>query len=150
MLYKHFRGPYFETEIPTDWVISSDLTYQAIFYAPPDLDNRMGSNLSVIIRSPFSSEDFQEVINANNESLQTLDGFTLHESDDMQLGDVPAYWHLFTWRNVEGLPILQQQLLIIADEKLFMFTSTRPYELEDTDVLDAAFNHIFESVRIFQ
>jgi hypothetical protein len=146
MEYKHFRGPGFTLEIPTDWFISSSPEFQAIFVAPPT-PNPVQPNLVIAVRFLQPGATVNDVA-AETQAIQSAEYPQYHilaEHDYTQTGGV-AIQRLYQWVSEEGTLVLQHQTFVLIGQVLYTLTATRlAGDSPDDQAVDDAFVHMMRS-----
>lgn len=150
MEYKHFEGPGFQMEVPTNWFISSSLQFQAIFLAPPPFEG-VQPNLAIAVRRiqpDITVGDIAEEARLVQEREYPY--FQVLSENDITEQGGAVYQRLYQWFNREiDQHILQLQTFVVIPEVLFTLTATRSV-VNDTSLLpiDEVFKHMLASFRL--
>jgi len=148
--YKHFEGPGFQMEVPTNWFISSSLQFQAIFLAPPPFEG-IQPNLAIAVRRiqpDITVGDIAEEARLVQEREYPY--FEVFSENDTTDQGGAAFQRLYQWYNREtDQLVLQLQTFVVTSEVLFTLTATRSV-VEDTSGLpiDDVFMHMIRSFRL--
>lgn len=142
---KHFQGPGFVMEVPTDWFISSSPQFQAVFLSPPTADG-LRANLTVSMRPVEADVTVLAVAQATGEAqaAEYPQYEVLEEIDYTQQGG-SGFLRRYRWRNDDG-PLVQTQAFFLVAQMLFTLTGTA----RDTIADDAQpiFNAMIDSFRV--
>ncbi|HEX3049304.1 MAG TPA: DcrB-related protein [Aggregatilineaceae bacterium] len=142
MEFKHFRGPAFRIDVPTDWFVGATPQFQAIFQAPV-VRQGIQPNLTVAVR-PVKPEVVATAVAAQTRDVQEKEypGYqVLTEYDYTPEGGI-AVQRLYQWQQ-NGVGILQLQVFVVVAQLLYTLTATRPAD-DDPD-LDAVFAQMVQS-----
>lgn len=149
MDYKHFQGPGFSMEVPTDWFISSSVQSQVIVLAPPT-ETGARPNLAVSM-TPVRPDVTVTAIAEEARTLQVQEypGYEVLSERDFSDDGGSAFQRVYQWqRESTGEPLVQIQTFIVAGQMLFTITGTRFASEANADELDAAFAHMVASFRV--
>lgn len=150
MEFKHFNGPGFELQVPTDWLISSSLQFQAIFLAPEPykgVQPNLAISLQRIKPEITVTEIAEEARRVQERDYPYFE--VLSENDTTPEGGI-AFQRLYQWYNtgVEQL-LLQLQVFIVIPEVLFTLTATRSVVNDESALpLDDVFKYMIRSFRL--
>jgi len=145
--YMQFRGPGFEIEIPTDWLITSAPEYQVMFLGPK-YNGELRPNLVITIR-PVDENVFPEQIAKETQKIQEKEypEYQVLEEVDYGKEGGTAFLHRYSWHNSQyDKDILQIQCFFVVARILFTITATRPRDYEQT--LDEIFEYMIGSFRL--
>lgn len=149
MEYKHFQGPGFSMEIPTDWFISSSPESQIIILAPP---TETGARPNIAVSMRVVQDDVTLLdLAAEAREIQAeeyADYEVLGEEDYTETGGI-AFQRFYQWvPQTSGEPVLQVQTFILAGQILFTITATRFASETEGDTYDEVFGHVIRSFRV--
>jgi hypothetical protein len=152
--YKAFKGAMFSLKAPTDWYITSNSDYQAIFIAPP-YEKGPGSNLTVAVNMMPRPVTLEQAVAFNRELI--VERFGNVKVDEMEQATIDgnnAFYQSYEFAQPNtDKPIFQQQLIAVSGEnntRVITLTATRPTtpEGQDAAALDDAFNAMFRSLAL--
>lgn len=151
MNFMHFQGPNFTLQVPTDWFITSNTDFQAIFIAPP-VERGPGSNFAIGVRNILEPTTVEVVSRVAREIQEAnYPEYSLLDEQEIIVNGVQGFYRRYTWRNPAGMLILQQQVFFVFDDNtIYTLTATRPDNPDGQDAaqLDAAFGAMFESFNL--
>lgn len=147
---KHFQGPGFSLQVPTDWFISSSPQLQVIFFAPPEADG-FRANLAIAMRLLQGdvalnavATEARRIQEAEYPEYQVIREFDFTEQGGIAIQRVYRWWD-----ETAGRPLLQMQTFVLAGQVLFTLTATRiARDGAPGEALDAIFNQMVNSFRI--
>jgi hypothetical protein len=149
MDFMRFRGPGFEMEVPTDWLVTSSVRYQAMFLGPQSADE-FRPNLMVTIRPTTEDVSPAKIAEATRDVQKSgYPGFEiLDEVDYTEQGGI-GFMRRFVWHDDDnGLDVLQMQSFFVVGGAAFTLTATRARDDSRAADLDAIFDHMTHTFRL--
>lgn len=146
MEFKQFKGPGFETMIPTDWFISSSPQFQAIFTAPKKAGHGV-ANLMIRMEQVYKGYGMPEVRKIMKEGIQKRGkaAETILE-EESKLGGLPAFHGLYKVTPAKNSkPVLVRQM--VCADKTMMMIITASREAGDEPELDEALGVIIGKIK---
>jgi len=144
---KRFEGPGFNMQIPTNWLISSTLAFQAMFHAPREEDGTQ-ANLTVSIRKIEEGGTLLEVVNvARAKQAEEYPEFEVLEEEDYTEQGGVGYKQKYRWHNPQvDADLVQTQAFFMVDQFIFSLTGTS--YLQHADKYDPILEEMIGSFRI--
>jgi hypothetical protein len=150
MQFMNFQGPNFTLEVPTNWVISSSVNFQAIFLGPGDQPVR--PNLVLAIRALETGVTYTDVAASARETQEKeYPEYRVLEEKDYGESGGSVLIRRYEWLNpANNVRVVQVQAFIVVGQLLFTMTATRAAELEPAQQQenDKIFDHIIQSFRL--
>ncbi|RMD66927.1 DUF1795 domain-containing protein [Candidatus Parcubacteria bacterium] len=145
----NFEGPGFTLQVPSNWFITSTPQIQAMFVAPPRKGGR--ANFMVTLRPVEKDVTLDQVVQTSLDTMQKeYAQFELLQAGEYQKGDLIGHQRLYTWFSKEhNAPILQRQVIFIADQILYTLTTTR-VNISSLEDLDAVFEQMIASFQFVE
>ncbi len=144
---KEFRGPGFALMIPTEWLISSSLDFQAIFLAPRHADSTQ-ANLTISMRQLEAGATLDAVLRALRDTqTRAYPQFRLIGEYDFSQEGGSGFMQRYRWQNTnQNAAFVQTQALFLVERILFTLTGTAPEQHADS--YDGLFEKMVESFRV--
>ena len=133
---KHFQGPGFTMQIPTDWFITSSPQFQAMFVAPAS-EFGIRANLAVSM-TPVKEDVTARMVAENARKNQEIEyaEYSVLGEDEAVTPD-KSFTRIYKWYNSsKNMHLLQKQIFLVVNQMLFTVTSTRQIG-EETEEIDA-------------
>ena len=142
-MMKDFQGPGFSLQIPTDWLITSDQNFQAIFLAINESKPR--PNLSIAMRKLDDDVTLADVINITQRTKQ--EQYENYQSLESIQPSEFAWIHRYQWHQPElGIGIYQVQVAFLVQNILFTLLGT--CLVSQVGTYDSVFTDMYSSFRI--
>jgi hypothetical protein len=131
MEFKHFSGPGFEMQVPTDWFISSSPHFQAMFTSPEG-EGGVKANLVVSIEPITKNYGLKEARAALQESKSfVMKGSEVISEVETKLDGLPAFHGLYKV-TPEGAakPIVLRQVVCTSKKMIISLIASRTVGVE--------------------
>lgn len=122
-----YEGENFIAKVPTDWLVTSSPRFQAIFLSNYTSEKEQ-ANFMVSLRVLHEGVTTKQIASAAKTRQQNAyPGYDLREEGLFHIVNGKGFYHLYQWsREEDNLQILQRQVFVVVNGKLYTLTSTQP------------------------